>query len=203
MIRKFFIFLTALLLGIFFSHIVKYKNNLVENNRNYSESSEFQNDSELIEVLKEIENSHQHHIAEFKNERFGVAGVDDDKEIKDLYLKFQKAVAEDDRKMVSTLLEYPFRAYFSNDVGRIKYRFINNRKEFLKAYDRIFDEKLKNFITKIDVENEEDIWARYDGIAVGRGVIWIGVFCNDNLCRNGNYIKIRTIHGSISLKEEE
>lgn len=202
MIKKFCIFLVALSLGILFSQIVKYKINSVENSvLSHSEISDSLNSSALSNLSEEIVNS-QYENSEKANKRFGIAGVDDDIEVKKIYLKFQKAVAENDRKTVSTLLEYPLRVYYSTDVSRKKYRFIKNRKEFSRDYDKIFGNKLKKFIAKIDVENKEDIWARYDGIAVGRGVIWIGVFCVDNLCEEKNRITIRTIHGSSSFIEE-
>lgn len=75
----------------------------------------------------------------------------------------------------------------------------------MKVYDRIFDKKLKEFTARINVENDnyhKGIWARYDGIAVGRGVIWIGVYCYKRDCGDSkHHINIRTIHGDSNLMD--
>jgi hypothetical protein len=134
--------------------------------------------------------------------RFKVAGVNSDKEVKEFYLKFQKAVAGNDKDTVASTMTYPLRVNFPNDKSNKGYTFINNKKSFLKAYDKIFDRQLKKFISQIDVENIESLWARYDGISVGRGVIWIGVHCNKRHCEDGKYhINIRTIHGNSNLMD--
>jgi hypothetical protein len=131
------------------------------------------------------------------NGRFGIAGVNDDKEVKDLYLEFQKAVATDDKKVVASMMYYPLRVYFPTDCLKKSYRLIKTEKAFLKVYDKIFDEKLKELIAQINVESNKDIWARYEGISVGRGDIWIGVYCYQRRCEDKKYfIKIRTIHGN-------
>ena len=134
--------------------------------------------------------------------RFNVAGVSSDKEVKEFYIKFQKAVAKNDKETVASTMIYPLRVNFPTDRSNKGYTFINNKKSFLNAYDKIFDKQLKKFIASIDVENEESLWARYDGISVGRGVIWIGVYCNKRHCQDDKYhINIRTIHGNSNLMD--
>lgn len=64
------------------------------------------------------------------NSRFGAAGIEDDKEVKDLYLKFQKAVAKDDRKTVASLMIYPLRVTFPTDKPDRNYTHIKNKKSF-------------------------------------------------------------------------
>jgi hypothetical protein len=136
------------------------------------------------------------------NGRFYVAGVSTDKEVKEFYIKFQKAIAKNDKDIVASTMIYPLRVNFSTDKSNKKYTFISNKKSFLKVYDKIFDKRLKKFIASIDVENEESVWARYDGISVGRGVIWIGVYCNKRHCEDSKYhINIRTIHGNSNLMD--
>jgi hypothetical protein len=132
--------------------------------------------------------------------RFRGAGVQDDKEVIEFYLKFQNAVSRNDKRTVASMMIYPLRVNFPTDADTKDYTFVKDRASFLRVYDRIFDGNVKRFIEGIDVENSESIWARYDGIAVGRGTIWIGVFCSDKPCESDKYhINIRTIHGNNHL----
>lgn len=132
-----------------------------------------------------------------KRLRFGVVGVKADKEVTEFYLKFQKAVVENDSRTVASMISYPFQYYLPTDKTRIRYRIANNKSTFLKVYPRLFDERLKRFIGEIDAENPASIWAIYDGISVGRGTIWIGVFSHSNRPGDDTYrIAIRTIFGN-------
>ncbi len=124
--------------------------------------------------------------------RFQVAGVKSDSEVEEVWIAFQQAVAANDKEKVASLASYPFRAsYFSDSLDRSSYHVLNNPRQFVKHYDEIFDQALKDFIAKT---TSAVLWARYDGIATPRGVIWIGVFCKDSSCDTGYDIQIRTIH---------
>ncbi len=135
--------------------------------------------------------------------RFGLAGVKGDREIVDLFLKFRDAVARSDRDAVESLIVYPLRVNFPDDPDSKGYTFIKNRQSFVRLYDRIFDTKLRTFISNVNPESD-DIWARIDGIAIGRGVIWIGTYCYYRKCTDGRYyLGIRTIHGNSHLMDVE
>lgn len=206
MCKRLLVFSLAFCLALLFSQIIEqFKTTFAENQKtvalkavdstqvdsNSLHFSNFVNTSNVQQAIKD-------------NGRFGVAGVEQDKEVKDLYLKFQRAVVEDDRKTVASLINYPLNVNFPTDKPNRNYTLIKNKKIFLDVYDRIFHKKLIEFIARIDVEkeDEEDIWARYDGIAVGRGVIWIGVYCYKRDCSDNKYhINIRTIHSGSNLMD--
>ncbi len=133
-------------------------------------------------------------IVEQKRERFTVAGVETDEEVEQFWITFQKAVADDDRNKVASMATYPLAVrYYFDSLDRKNYRFIKNRATFLKVYDKVFDDALKNLIAKTSID---DIGARYDGILTSRGEIWIGVFCLDRKCEGAYEIKLRTIHAN-------
>lgn len=127
---------------------------------------------------------------------FRAAGLDSNQEAKVFYLRFQRAVAENDKRVVAGIVSYPLNVYFPGNANQKRYTEIMDRKAFIKNYDRLFSEKLRSFIASIDVNSVDDLWGNYHGIAVGRGVIWIGVYCRGSECKKGNDIKIRTIHGN-------
>lgn len=204
MCKKLLVFLLAFGLGITFIRLFdqKFDTDYVINEEQTLAISE-QKSRTNLNSTKSVDLS----ISSDSNKsRFFAAGVEDDNEVIDFYLKFQKAVAENDKTTVSTMVIYPLRVNFPTDSAEKKYTFIKSRKELLKNYDKIFDSNLKEFIAKIDVEKTtkhyEDIWAKSDGIAVGRGVIWIGVYCIQRYCEdNKHYIKIRTIHGNSNIMD--
>lgn len=126
--------------------------------------------------------------------RFVGAGVNSDEEVEQFWLTFQRAVADDDRDQVAAMAHYPLKVYFFSDpLDRSGYRHLKNRTAFLRAYDKIFDKALKDRIANTSIN---DIWARYDGILMPRGEIWIGVFCLDKECEGDYEVKLRTIHAN-------
>lgn len=96
--------------------------------------------------------------------RFNAAGLSD-QEVETFFLSFRDAVSARDKKKVASLISYPLKIYIS--PGRT--RTIRNRAEFVKAYDRIIDEELQQFIVKTEVK---DLWAKWTGVATPRGEIW-------------------------------
>ena len=69
---------------------------------------------------------------------------------------------------------------------------IKNEAEFLRKYDGIFDKTFKQVILQTEVK---DLWARWSGVAMPTGEIWInGV--SKNIKQPKKYtIKITTING--------
>ncbi len=128
--------------------------------------------------------------------RLWPAGVESDAVVYEIWRSFQNAVAADDRDTVASLPSYPFRVNYPTDNLDADYRRIPNKRAFLRAYDKIFDDNIKRFIASTF---RSDLWARYDGILTPRGEIWIGVHCigpGRNDCSTGHEVKIRTIHGN-------
>ena len=132
--------------------------------------------------------------------RFHLAGANSDEEVKELYRKFQKAVATNDKNAAALLMNYPLQVNFPGDPIAKKPSWIKDRKSFIRVFDRLFDKRLKDFISNLDLENGDDFIIRYDGIGTGRGEIWIGVYCYDSQCKNPQtYVKIRTIYANSYL----
>lgn len=125
-----------------------------------------------------------------KARRFSGAGAETDDEVIDFWLKFQKAIAADDRATVASMANYPLRATFASDPLNYRDRYLKSSRDFLRVYDRIFDPAMKAFIANT---SSDDIWGNYNGVATPRGQIWIGLFCNDDQCKKGHKIKLRTI----------
>jgi hypothetical protein len=137
-----------------------------------------------------------------KAPRFWGSGVKSDSEVVELFGKFRDAVAISDKETVAALMKYPLRVNFPTDSDSKQYTFVRNRRSFVRLYNRIFDEKLRTFISEVDPETD-DIWGRPDGIAIGRGVIWIGAFCDDRKCSGPYRLAFRTIHANSNLMNLE
>ena len=96
--------------------------------------------------------------------RFNAAGLND-QEVETFFLSFREAVSTGDKKKVASLISYPIKVSIS--PGRT--RTIRNRVDFVKAYDRIFDDEFRQLIVKTETK---DLWARSTGVATPRGEIW-------------------------------
>jgi len=140
--------------------------------------------------------------AEKRAPRFYISGADSDEEVKDLFLGFQKAVAANDKKAAAALMEYPLSVYFPDDPPEKKVNHIKDRKSFIRVFDRLFDKRLKAYISKLDYENDDDFIVLWSGIGLKTGTIWIGNYCYDSKCTNGrSYVKIRTIMGNSQIMD--
>lgn len=132
--------------------------------------------------------------------RFWPSGVDEDTEVERFWASFQRAVATDHRNEVAALATYPLRVNYHDDAIEGKYRFVRNRKAFLRVYDRIFDNALKEMIANTSFL---DIGATSHGIKTPRGEIWMGVYCLDKEVQCETVIKLRTIHANSVFIERE
>lgn len=128
-----------------------------------------------------------------QNER---SGIDPETGVFDVWETFQTAVSNDDRDTVANLMRYPLQVYFPTDTDRSTYRMIANKKAFLRSYDKLFDDDVKQFVANT---SSSDLWERSNGILTPRGEIWIDIICvgtGRNNCSTGYDTKIRTIHAS-------
>ena len=97
--------------------------------------------------------------------RFAVAGVDNERTVEKVLTKLQKAVAEDDRKTVVSMIRYPFATY---DLGE-KIKDYPTPEDVLADYDLLFNQEVKDAIASANMDN---IFANQEGIMLGQGEIW-------------------------------
>lgn len=81
--------------------------------------------------------------------------------------KFKKAVTDDDRKIVASMIFYPIEATLNS-----KAVIINNEREFIKLYNDIFDKNLCNKIANSDTHN---MLSNYQGVMLGDGEVWFSM----------------------------
>ncbi|HXQ39311.1 MAG TPA: hypothetical protein VN843_35250 [Anaerolineales bacterium] len=120
--------------------------------------------------------------------RFYAAGLND-QEVETFFLSFREAVSARDKKKVASLISYPIKLKVAG--GRT--RTIRSRVDFVKAYDRIFDEEFRQLIVKTETK---DLWARWTGVATPRGEIWFSGIGTKN-SPDKYTIKIIAINGPI------
>jgi hypothetical protein len=66
---------------------------------------------------------------------------------------FQKAVARNDRETVVSLVNFPVDVFRAGEKNKPFSKKINSKPEFLRDYDKIFDESFKANISQIDTNN--------------------------------------------------
>src|SRR5687767_9008076 len=67
-------------------------------------------------------------------------------EVRDFFREFQKAVARDDRGTVASMMMYPLRVGYYDDPRQAGYRFLNERAELLRDYDKVFHKSVKDYV---------------------------------------------------------
>jgi len=101
--------------------------------------------------------------------KYSVAGVDEDQAVEDFVRVLKQAVAKDQRNQVASMVNYPLRVNLSN--GRTMK--VANSSALLKTYENVFTPKVKSAIAEQD---ESDLFAKADGIMIGRGEVWFNLF---------------------------
>jgi hypothetical protein len=125
-----------------------------------------------------------------KEGRFSVAGLDDDREVEQFFISFKEAIAKADKKKVASLVSYPIKVNLAS--GR--WTKIRNAADFIRTYDRIFDDQFKRLILRTDVK---DLWAKSSGVAMPSGEIWFNGIVKDANHLKKYTIRITTINGPI------
>jgi hypothetical protein len=120
--------------------------------------------------------------------RFSAAGLKDE-DVETFFLSFREAVSSGDKKKVASLISYPIKLHVSPGTKRT----IRNQVDFVKAYDRIFDEEFRQLILKTETK---DLWARWTGVAMPRGEIWFSGI-GTKKSPDKHTIKIIAINGPI------
>lgn len=75
--------------------------------------------------------------------RFAAASLTD-RDVETFFSSFREAIAAQDKKKVASLISYPVKVTLSSGPRRT----IRNRAEFIKAYDRIFDDEFRETIPR-------------------------------------------------------
>jgi hypothetical protein len=109
---------------------------------------------------------------------------------------FRDAIATGDKKKVASLVSYPLRVSLKS--GRRQK--IGNSAEFIRSYDRIFDDEFRAIITKTAVK---DLWAKSSGVAMPKGEIWFSGITKNAKRPESYTIKIIAINGPIRSSAEQ
>lgn len=107
-------------------------------------------------------------IVQVKKDKFNPIAGFTEKEFNKYFPVLQKAVANNDKKAVSKLVQYPLNV---NSNGKTKV--IKNQKQFIKEYKTILTKKVKNAILKQDPET---VFVNQYGARTDHGEVWISKF---------------------------
>ena len=86
------------------------------------------------------------------------------------YLK--RAIKENDKSAVSSLVSFPFKTFQKGK--RVE---VYSKQTFLKHYDSIFNEKVKKAILDQTIK---DLFINSKGVMIGNGELWFGKVLTDN-----------------------
>lgn len=100
----------------------------------------------------------------FADNLYSVADFDDDKVVETFASRFKKAVVDNDKQGVASMIHYPIEAMFKNRNIIIK-----NEQEFISFYNDIFDKRLHSAISNASTHN---MFANYQGVMFGDGEAW-------------------------------
>ena len=78
--------------------------------------------------------------------------------------KLKKAVAENDKKTVSSMVDYPFQARINGKALKIR-----DAAHFEADYDKILTAKVKEAVAK---QTYPTLFANWQGVMIGDGEIW-------------------------------
>ena len=105
--------------------------------------------------------------------RYEVAGISDPAEFEQTFTIVQELVSRDDKEKVAEYVLYPLNVNH-NSVTRV----IHTKQEFIKEYDTIMTNEVKQALLH---QNVKDTFVNYKGVMVGNGEIWFGVsLASDN-----------------------
>ncbi|WP_163268858.1 hypothetical protein [Chelativorans alearense] len=88
--------------------------------------------------------------------------------------KLKKAVAENDKQAVASMVEYPFKARINDKAVTIK-----DAAHFETDYDKVFTAKVKEAVSK---QAYATLFANWQGVMIGDGEVWFNGICNDDAC---------------------
>lgn len=128
------------------------------------------NDYELTEEVDHFRKANTNSILYEDNEtsndpnRYQVAGIDDADEFDETYELLRAALSENDKDTFADYIAYPINVIINGKKTEIK-----NKEVFLKNFDDIMTEDMKNVFLN---QKLEDFFVNYQGIMVGNGQFW-------------------------------
>ena len=113
---------------------------------------------------KPVENTEEKAVVkENTPSRYSVAGIDDAAEFERVFKIIQALVAKGEKEKVAEYIRYPLT---SANIT------VTSKEEFIKNYDLIITEKVKNALVNQKVE---ETFVNYKGVMVGAGEVWFTV----------------------------
>ena len=90
-----------------------------------------------------------------------------DKEFMFFFERLKTLISNNDSVKIAEEIFYPLHTAIEGHKGTLD---IKDKKSFLRYYHLLFNERMKDFILKEDLQ---DVFSNYQGIALGGGRIWI------------------------------
>jgi len=100
--------------------------------------------------------------------RYYVAGIDDAVEFEKVFNTVKSLVSKGEKEKVAEYISYPLT---SANIT------VTTKEEFIKNYDSIITEGVKNALVNQKVE---ETFVNYKGVMVGNGQIWFGAIIDNN-----------------------
>jgi len=88
--------------------------------------------------------------------------------------KLKKAVAENDKQTVASMVDYPFKARINGKAVTIR-----DAAHFAADYDKVFTAKVKEAVAN---QTYEKLFANWQGVMIGDGEVWFSGICNNDAC---------------------
>lgn len=107
----------------------------------------------------------QEKVPDKATNRYEVPGINDAAAFEKTLITIQSLVEKGDKQQVAQYVLYPINVYVAGQKTNI-----NNETEFIKYYDEIFNEKVKQALITQDVTKT---FVNYQGVMVGNGEIWM------------------------------
>lgn len=140
------------------------KNN-IEAIKNITETKIEEKSETMIEDKKEEKSTE---VKENITNRYSVAGIDDAAEFEKVFDTVKSFVAKGEKEKVAEYVNYPLT---SANIT------VNSKEEFIKNYDSIITEDVKNALIN---QNVEETFVNYKGVMVGNGQIWFSAIYDNN-----------------------
>ncbi|MEW9097044.1 MAG: hypothetical protein AB2417_18360 [Clostridiaceae bacterium] len=102
--------------------------------------------------------------------RYSIAGIDNPSEFEAAFNNIKELVASDDKEKVYEYINFPINVHIDGKKVAIE-----TKDQFIKNYDKIFNDNIK---AKLANQKVEETFVNADGVMVGDGEIWISVFNN-------------------------
>ncbi|AIR62391.1 hypothetical protein LH23_17535 [Cedecea neteri] len=95
---------------------------------------------------------------------------------------FKTQVVAQNKAEVAKLVSYPIKVTLAGKKVQIK-----TSQQFIKNYEAIFTPDL---VAVVKTQTYQDLFANYQGLAIGKGQIWFSGICQDNQCKKSTVLVI-------------